>query len=297
MVSRGVRWILGCGYLGRRVARRWLSAGWDVHVVTRSIQKARELAAEGMVAHLADPSKKLDVAWSGPIDALLFAIGFDRSSGGTIFEAQEGGVRHVLERLEEGRVRRWIQISSTGVYGDAGGEVVDEATECHPDRDGGKASLGAERLVQGDRRAGSVTVLRLAGIYGPGRLPNAAALRRGEPLAVVAEGWLNLIHVDDAARAVELAADSSAGGLYVVSDGNPVIRGDYYREVARAYGVSEVRFAAPAEGSPRTARAGANKRIDPSKIRRELGFVPSFASYREGIAGIVASEGAQGDSD
>jgi len=287
----GTRWIFGCGYLGRRVARRWLAAGWQVHVVTRSIAKARELASEGMVAHIADASKPLDLPWSTPVDALLFAIGFDRSPGQSIFEAQEGGVRHVLESLDPGRVRRWIQISSTGVYGDAGGDRVDEDSECHPDRDGGRASLAAERRVQADSRAGEVTILRLAGIYGPGRLPNAAALRRGEPLAVVAEGWLNLIHVDDAALAVDLAAAAVRGGLYVVADGNPVIRGDYYREVARAYGVPQVTFAAPAEDSPRASRAGANKRIDASRIRRELGFQPAFPSYREGIAAIVASEG------
>jgi nucleoside-diphosphate-sugar epimerase len=139
-------------------------------------------------------------------------------------------------------------------------------------------------------------ILRLAGIYGPGRVPHLEKLRAGEPLPVPSDGWLNLIHVDDAARIVVaadawLAARDAVEGPHVfcASDGAPVRREDYYREAARLLGAPSPRFTAPPPDSPAAERAAANRRIRNEKMRHALGVAFDFPSYREGLAAILGS--------
>ncbi len=182
----------------------------------------------------------------------------------------------------------FLYISSTGVYGDAVGDWVDEDTPCLPLRDGGKACLAAEEALAAHPLGADSVVLRLAGIYGPGRIPRADALRKGEPIDAPAEGYLNLIHVDDAARTV-LAVEQAVAPprTYCVADGRPPLRRDYYAELARLFGAPAPRFVAPAADSPAAARAAADKRISNARLLREIGVEFQYPSYREGLAAIV----------
>ncbi len=139
-------------------------------------------------------------------------------------------------------------------------------------------------------------ILRLAGIYGPGRVPYIDQLRAGEPIAAPSAGWLNLIHVDDAAAIVVavdrwLAAQPAAEGPHVfcVSDGAPVVRGEYYGEVARLLGAPAPRFIAPAADSPATARAGVDRRVRSDKLMETLGVRLAYPSYHEGLAAILGA--------
>jgi nucleoside-diphosphate-sugar epimerase len=171
---------------------------------------------------------------------------------------------------------------------------VDEQTPPDPQRDGGKASLAAEEVMRRSRLGPRSAILRLAGIYGPGRIPYLDKLRAGEPIAAPSAGWLNLIHVEDAARIVVaadawLAARETANGPHVfnVSDGTPVVRGDYYAEAARLIGAPPPTFTAPPADSPAALRAGANRQIRNDKMLRELGVSLRYPSYREGLAAIL----------
>ncbi len=281
------RLIFGCGYVGLRVARRWLARGDRVIAATRSEATAERFRAEGIEPILADVTEPETLVSLPLADTLLCAIGYDRSAEPSIHEVYAEGLRHVLGAIpqETGRV---IYISTTGVYGDASGAWVDEQTPPAPSRDGGKASLAAERILAdspwGDRSA----VLRLAGIYGPDRLPYLAKLKAGEPIEAPQSGWLNLIHVEDAATATVTAAEAADPPRVVcVSDGNPPQRGDYYAEVARLLEAPVPRFTKPAEGSPRAARAGADKRISNRRLLEELGVELAYPSHREGLAAIL----------
>ncbi len=276
--------IFGCGYLGKRVATLWRDAGEKVYVVSRSKQRAERLRSEGfdtVVADVANVKTLVDLPQS---ETVLFAVGFDRSADHTIHEVYADGVKNVLAALPSS-VKHFIYISTTGVYGDAAGDWVDESTPADPQRDGGKASLAAEQLL-----GENSTVLRLAGIYGPERIPYLDKLRAGEPIAAPSEGWLNLIHVDDAA-AIVLAVDAEprpAGkNVYCVSDGHPVVRGAYYQEVARLIHADPPQFVAPDSSSPAAARAAANKRISNAKLRAELQYEFTHVSYREGLLAIL----------
>lgn len=279
--------IFGCGYLGERVARRWREAGQDVVVVTRSAEKARALEQDGYQSLVADVTQPATLVKLPAAETVLFAVGFDRATGGSIEEVYAGGMRNVLAALPSS-VGRFIYISTTGVYGSAAGDWVDEDTPTDPQRDGGRASLAAEEALAASPFADRGVVLRLAGIYGPGRIPFLEKLRAGEPIPAVSEGFLNLIHVDDAAAVVVAAGERDRKRpVYCVSDGNPVQRGEYYREVARRIGAAPPTFVKPDLNSPRVARAEANRRVKNTRMLAELGIQLQYPDYRSGLAAIL----------
>jgi nucleoside-diphosphate-sugar epimerase len=293
--------IVGCGYLGLRVGRRWRDAGQGVVAMTRSESRAAELVAEDLGTMTADVTRRNSMAELSSsaaghqLESALYAVGFDRESGVDILSVYAGGLQNVLAALPSS-VRRVIYISTTGVYGPHSGQWVDELTPPDPQRDGGRASLAAEQILAAHPLGRRSAILRLAGLYGPGRVPHLDKLRAGEPLPVPSDGWLNLIHVDDAARIV-VAADAwlarreTADGPHVfcVADGSPVRRDDYYREAARVLGAAPPQFIVPPLDSPAVARAGANRRIRNGKMRDTFGVALEFPTYRQGLAAILAA--------
>jgi nucleoside-diphosphate-sugar epimerase len=136
-------------------------------------------------------------------------------------------------------------------------------------------------------------IFRCAGIYGPGRVPHIATLRAGAPLAVPPTGYLNLIHVDDAAEIILQAERQLATPeLLNVSDGQPVVRSEYYAEIARLSGSSSPVFSDPRSESAANQRAAADKRVCNQRLRERLHYSFRYPSYREGLAAIVAAESA-----
>jgi nucleoside-diphosphate-sugar epimerase len=284
----GRKLVVGCGYLGERVAHRWRQAGAEVFAVTRSPEKAERLSRAGLCPLIADITSPPDDWRLPPVDTILFALGHDRASALSIQQTYVGGMKNLLSAADDS-TRRVIYISSTGVYSQNDGEWVTEASTCQPARAGGQACLLAEALLRSGRLGRRSVILRMAGLYGPGRIPRAADLLAGRPIDAPAHGWLNLIHVDDAAEAVLAAETKGAGGaVYLVSDGQPAVRRDYYVELARLLGAPSPVFSAPAPDSPAAARATTDKRIDNSRMVRELEVKLAYPSFREGLAAIVA---------
>lgn len=276
--------IIGCGYLGRRLAKLWLGDGQVVFATTRNEERALEFRKQGMKPVLFDVTQP-----SGDLpktDTVVFAVGFDRSTGHSIQDVYVDGLASTLDRLNDS-FTRFIYISSTGVYGQTDGGWVDESSPCAPNRDGGKACLAAEDLLR-ERLGDRVTVLRLAGIYGPDRLPQVAMLKRAEPLQVAADAYLNLIHVDDAVRIVA-ACDAAVTppDLLCVSDGQPVLRGEFYAYLAELIDAKHPVFEPPPEGSSRAERARGSKRISNNKLTTTLAPQFLFPSYQEGLRSIV----------
>jgi nucleoside-diphosphate-sugar epimerase len=170
------------------------------------------------------------------------------------------------------------------------GELIDEQTPCDPQREGGRACLEAERALQDSHFARKSIVLRLAGIYGPGRIPHQALITVGQPLPIAADAWLNLIHVDDAARiVVDLDEHALTPLLVNVSDGHPVRRADFYVELARLLQLPEPTFSSPTVGSSAADRARSDKRINNAKLLAQLRFSFNYPTYREGLADAVAT--------
>ncbi len=274
-VSR-LRIIVGTGYLGGRVARLWAARGDRVIGTTRSTERAESLAEAGVEPRILDVTT---ADWPGFFDetglpdTLFWSVGFDRTAGSSYHDVQVTALTRMLDSLAgasgrasaqaEARVRRprVIFCSSTGVWGDEAGEVVDETTPVNPAREAGRALVAAEAVLAA-HAAGPGTALRFAGLYGPGRLPRLDDLRAGRPIAADPDTWLNLIQIDDAARVVEAVADApTPGTLYVVSDGNPIVRREWYEQLATRSG------SPPPTWDPTAVRSrGGNKRVNPARL-------------------------------
>jgi nucleoside-diphosphate-sugar epimerase len=286
--------VFGCGYLGYRVATRWKQEGHDVAIVTRNPAKATQLRQEGFQTLIADILDRRSLEPLPPAETVLFAVGYDRKAGvapqPSIQSVYADGLRNVTEAIDPAVTTKFVYISSTGVYGTGKGDEIDEASPCHPNREGGKACLAAENVLTSSPVAGQAIILRLAGIYGPDRIPRAADLQSGKPVDVDPDSWLNLIHVDDAATIV-LAADAKVRPpfLCVVSDGVPVRRGDYYAELAQLLGAPAPTFVSPSSAidSGVRGRTGGDKRIRPDRLFRELSPVITYGDFRAGLASIV----------
>lgn len=279
--------IIGCGYLGRRVGRLWLAAGHEVAGVVRHASHLRQITQDGIQSIVADVTRPDTLAGLPPAETVLICVGYDEAGGKSRWAVYVEGLRAVLDALTPA-TRRVIFISSTGVFEEAGGGWVDEDSPCRPSRESASALLAAERTLADHPLGRSGIVLRLAGLYGPGRLPRTADLRCGRPLVAPPGCWVNLIHVDDAA-AVVLAAEAHAQppAMYVVSDGQPVERREYLRYLAELLGAPPPSFCDSAARIEPGGRGAGDKRVGNARMLRELGVRLLYPSYREGIAASV----------
>lgn len=276
--------IFGCGYLGRRVALRWIDQGHTVWSLTRTEARALELAQLGIrpiVGDICDPDSLRNLP---SVQTALFAVAFDRTSNRTRSEVAIGGLSHVLAAIRS-KVDRMIYISSTSVYGQDEGEWVDELSECNPVQPGGALCLAAEQLLSSDAAESGFQrlILRLSGIYGPDRLlSRLASLKAGEVLAGRPDAWLNLIHVEDAVQAV-ISSESIEDPCrtYLVTDDQPIHRDHYFGKLAELVGAPSPRFDPsinPARGS-----GGINKRCSNRRMRKELRFDLHYPTIIAGL--------------
>jgi nucleoside-diphosphate-sugar epimerase len=286
--------IFGCGYLGARVAQAWINRGDEVFAVTRSAERAAALQEQGIRPLIGELTGELDLTSCEDVGTVLFAVGFDRTGAESIHDVYVGGLQNVLNGLPTS-LGRFIYISSTGVYSQSAGEWVDEDSVCEPTREGGKACLAAEQLLTGSEIGARSIILRLAGIYGPGRLPKLPDVLAGNPIASNSEGYLNLIHIDDAVQAV-LAAEERIvpPDLLVVSDGAPITRGEFYRELAKLCDAPAPRFAPP-HNDTTAQRASTDKRIDNQQMRERLAIELKHPTYKQGLAAIVGQQKRESD--
>lgn len=274
--------IVGCGYLGLRVARAWVAKGRRVAALTRG-SRQQEFASLGIVPVIGDVLDPASLTSLPPSRTLLYAVGYDRSvKGPTMRDVYVRGLAHVLTALPA--VERIIYISSTSVYGQTDGSIVDESSLTEPIEESGRIVLEAEETLRAARP--DAIILRFSGIYGPNRLLREQAIRAGMPLAGDAEKWLNLIHVSDGVRAV-LAAEAHAapGTTYNIADDTPMTRRQYYTKLAELLGAPTALFE-PAPHGSKPAR-DTHRRISNQRARIELGFEPEYPSSFLGLAASV----------
>lgn len=281
--------VIGCGYLGERVARKWLQQGEGVAVLTRSRERARTFRQQGLHPLIADVSTALPIGALPAATTVLYAIGYDRHSGVPRRKVIVEGLQNVLDALT-GEVERLIFVSSTGVMGGHDGEWVDESSLCQPQREAGRCGLEAEELLRSHAMGSKAVILRLAGLYGPGRLPKLADVQSGRPVAAPDGAFLNLIHVEDAVDVI-LAAEQRAAprSIYLVSDGNPTGHRQFYSEMARLLGTGPLSFCAPAPGSRGAAAESGNKRVSNRKMIDDFDMKLKYPTYQEGLASICRS--------
>lgn len=285
--------IVGCGYVGRRLALR-LAGNFDVSAIVRTSASAAALAREGIRATVIDLDRvRAGVGVPERLDqAAIFYLAPPPPMG-------ESDLR--LDRfLQLATVppRAFVYMSTTGVYGDAGGALVDEASPLRPRTDRARQRVSAEEMTRvwcNERRVRRV-VLRAPGIYGPGRLP-LERLRRGEPVVRLAEaGPSNRIHVDDLVSAcVAALTNPEARGVYNVSDGAAITSTEYMERVARIAGLPPPPHVSMEEAQltftpERLSFINESRRVSNDRMLKHLGVQLRYADLDQGIAASIAAE-------
>jgi nucleoside-diphosphate-sugar epimerase len=284
--------IVGCGYLGQRLGALLLRGGEPVWGTVRSPSRAEELARSGIEPVIADVLHPESLRRLPRADHVFYCVGFDRSAGAAMRAVLVDGFQHVLDRLSHS-VQRMVYASSTGVYGQTDGEWVDEESPACPGNESGKVILEAEGRLRAWAQATTrlAIVLRFAGLYGPGRIVRRALLERGEPIPGDPERFLNLIHIEDAARVAGAALQAlKPDRIYLVGDDRPVTRREYYSVAARCLGAAEPRFAPPQPGSPEAARDATSKRVANRRMKHGLGITLLYPDISTGIPAALGSD-------
>jgi nucleoside-diphosphate-sugar epimerase len=276
----GNRLIIGCGYLGKKVARQWLSHGGRVFALTRSQSRAEQLRSDGLQPIVGDVLQLESLEDLPEVASVLCAVGHSRRSGHSLHSMYVEGLRNVLDRVRA--PTRFLYVSSTGVYDQRDGAEVTEESDTSPTEESAQAVLEAEKLLK--ERLPEAIILRFAGIYGPGRLLREDNIRSGEPLATDANLWLNLIHVDDGAAAVERAERlGRPGATYNICDDHPVLRGEFFQHMANLLGAPAPKFDAGV-----VIGKSANRRISNRKMHEDLKVPLQYPSFQEGLASSLA---------
>jgi nucleoside-diphosphate-sugar epimerase len=281
--------IVGCGFVGTELVRQNLATSQSsefanpIYALTRSAARASELRVAGVLPIIGHWHNLSNLDGLPPVDTILVAVPHREDSGFGV-ESHVAGLKNLVQRSPT--FRKLIYLSTTGVYGDAEDEV-DELTPTQATRIGPQIAVAAERWLAAHFQAPQLAIIRLAGIYGPGRIPLAEKIRSGETLQVPQKGWLNLIHVTDiAAMLMRVVQRDMAESLYVFSDGQPVPRVEFYRTLSKLCGVDEPKFAVPDPNASRSQRAG-TKRVNSQRLIAELNLRLQFPSYQEGLADCI----------
>jgi nucleoside-diphosphate-sugar epimerase len=283
--------IVGCGYTGRRLALR-LAPHCEVVGWVASTESVRALEVLGLSAQRVDLDRAerlpLEPRW---LEGTALCYLAPPPHHGDI----DTRLAHLLALLPE-QPRTLLYMSTTGVYGDRGGAEVSETTPIRPSTSRALRRADAERQVTAwsARTGNRAVILRVPGIYGPGRLP-LERLRRGEPVIRGSDsGSGNRIHVDDLVTAcVTALKHPDARGIYNVGDGNPATTSEFFTRVALLAGLPPPRQVDLEEArrvlSPAMLSfAGESRRVSTARICRELGFAPRYASLDEGIRASLA---------
>jgi len=227
--------IAGCGYIGERIAHLYHDAGADVTCMVRAPENRSRLETAGFPVVVATIDNLTALP---PLDVadriLLYLV---PPPGGGIADSR---ARNFIARISEAeKPAKIIYMSATSVYSGTGGDVLTEESPAAPDSAMGKRRLDAENvfLEYGAARGVPVVILRVSGIYGPGRLP-LMQISQGQPLLNEDEsGPSNRIHADDLAAVCMAAADKGIDGdIFNISDGHPSSMTSYFNACADALG-------------------------------------------------------------
>jgi nucleoside-diphosphate-sugar epimerase len=286
----------GLGYTAQALAAQLAVEGWRIAGTTRDPAKRARLSAAGFEVHLFDRGRPLEA----PPSALASTTHLITS-----IAPDEGGdpvLAHHVADLRRCASLQWAgYLGTTGVYGDRGGDWVDEADRVAPSMPRTRRRVAAEGhwLASGL----PVHLFRLAGIYGPGRGRNALeAVRAGTARRIVKPGQVfGRVHVDDIVQVLRASiARPNPGAIYNVADDEPAPPQDVITFACALLGVEpppEVPFD-DAELSPMARSFYAdNRRVCNERIKRELGVVLRYPTYREGLRALLAEETQSADTE
>ncbi|HEX2188560.1 MAG TPA: NAD-dependent epimerase/dehydratase family protein [Longimicrobiaceae bacterium] len=291
--------ILGCGYVGRRLAGALAARGAEVVGTTRDPGRAAGIAASGASPVVADVDRPETLAplveWRPTV---VFDLVRPQPAGEDRYSVE--GTRSVARAFAGAPPEALVYVSSTSVYGRREGEWTDEDTPAHPSSSVGEARVEAERVyLDAWREHGlPVRICRAPGIYGPGRTLRErlelGAYRRLDD----EELWVSRIHVDDLVSGLIAAWERGRpGATYLLCDDEPVTGAEYAELTAELLAlplppaVSRDDIRQELSGSAFERRVG-SRRCSNRRMREELGVVLRYPSVREGVPAALREEGA-----
>jgi nucleoside-diphosphate-sugar epimerase len=282
--------IIGCGYVGMALASQLLRMGHVVFGLRRSPTSAEMLPGlkwlTGDVTR-ADTLRLIPQAF----DWVVYCVS---SSHGTASDYQAvylEGTRNVLHWLAAAPPRKFVYTSSTGVYAQNDGSIVDESSATIPLNDTSRILLATESTLLNNAQAKTIpaVILRVAGIYGPGRGYWLRTFLKGAAeFEATGERWLNMIHRDDVAGAISAALEQGTPGqIYNASDSEPAQLLTVFQWLAATLERPMPRLVAEPADSP-AKRGVTNKRISNRKLRETCGWNPRYPTFREGYLHEIA---------
>lgn len=273
--------VAGCGYVGTELARRLRRGGHEVFGLRRS---AASLPA-GVVPVVADLTLPRTLSELPEVDHVVFCAAAHQSSDEAYRSIYVEGLSNLLDALRPYRtkLRRVLFTSSTAVYAQSTGEDVDESSPTMPEHFSGRRLLEAEQLL----RQGGVenVVLRLAGIYGPGRSGLLERVASGAARYSDPPRFTNRIHRDDCAGAIEhLLFLADAKPLYIGVDEEPADERSVLEWLAAELGAPPP---LPRDGAAAPGRAATSKRCRSDRLSKS-GYRFGFPSFRDGYRPLLA---------
>lgn len=284
--------IVGCGDIGMRVARLALAEGAEVTGVVRSEAKGDWLKAQGVTPLLADLDDPSTLTGLPTAAAVVYYLAAPPGGGGSDPRARIFCAAVAADQLPA----KLVYVSTSGVYGDCGDALVTEQTPVNPQTSRARRRVDAEQtlLAWGEDNKVPVVILRVTGIYGPGRLP-VARLLAGHPVLREEESpCTNRIHADDLAQVCfAAAAKAGHGDVFNVSDGEGGTMSQYFFAVADA-----LEMPRPAAITMAEARQVMNplmlsylnesRRMSNAKMLSQLGITLRYPTLAAGLLAVVA---------
>lgn len=274
--------VAGAGYTGSAIARYFTAKKQKVYALTRSAEKAARFESEGMRPLTMDLTKPETIQGIPQAQFVVISVAPDERSAEAYRRTYIEGVGHLLEALKKNaKPLLIVYLSSTGVWPEQKGGWVDEALPAMPDSERGQILLSAENQVLNCGLPS--VVVRLAGIYGPGRNRLVSSHRMAaETQAAAIPRWMNFIHVEDIAQAMPLIFKKAATGeIIACADEEPVESAEFYKWLALNTGFSETPCFSgqPAQG----------KRIRNARLKA-LGYAFKYPTFREGYLALRETE-------
>ncbi|WP_255170207.1 SDR family oxidoreductase [Natrononativus amylolyticus] len=286
--------ILGCGYVGLELGRQLADAGHEAVGVRRSADGVAAIEERGFDGVRADVTDAAALRAVPDADAIVFAASSGGRGADAAREVYVDGLETAIDAFgsRESPPDRLLYTSSTGVHGDHGGDWVDEETPIEPTTEKTAVLAEAERIAteRPPEYGFPGTVARYAGLYGPDRYRLERYLE-----GPVTEGYLNMVHRDDAAGAVRFLLEEglARGEVVQVVDDEPASKWAFADWLAAECGVDEPpkrtkadRLAAADLSEPARRRILTSKRCSNAKLR-ELGYEFAYPTYREGYRAAI----------
>jgi nucleoside-diphosphate-sugar epimerase len=291
--------IIGPGYVGLALGRELVRRGHEVSGLRRSGDASGELQAAGLHTLVGDITRpETLLALPSQFDWVVNCVSSSHGGAEDYRRIYLQGARNLIAWLERTPPAKFVHTSSTGVYGQNDGSLVDETAPTDPPNETSRVLIVTERvyLEAARQRNFPAVVLRVAGIYGPGRGWWLKQFLAGEA-RIEGEGLrtLNMIHRDDVAGCIIAALErGKPGEIYNAVDDEPVTQRDFFAWLAAKLNRS-LPPSVSEDADASRKRGVTNKRITNRKLKAELGYAFRYPTFREGYAEEVDGPGATTD--